>query len=47
VVAEKLEAVVKLGLVNSRTKDFYDLAAMARLFEFDGALLARALGATF
>ena len=47
VVAEKLEAVVKLGLVNSRMKDFYDLAAMARLFEFDGALLARALGATF
>lgn len=47
VVAEKLEAMVKLGLANSRMKDFYDLAVLARDFEFDGALLTRAIRATF
>jgi len=47
VVAEKLEATVKLGMANSRMKDFYDLAVLARDFEFDGALLARAIRATF
>ncbi|MFM2152103.1 MAG: hypothetical protein RL199_538, partial [Pseudomonadota bacterium] len=38
VVAEKLEAAVRLGVANSRMKDFYDLAAIAGLFEFDGDL---------
>lgn len=47
VVAEKVEAMVKLGLANSRMKDFYDLAVLARLFPFDGAQLASAIGATF
>jgi hypothetical protein len=47
VVAEKLEATVKLDLANSRMKDFYDLAVLSRLFEFDGALLVRAIRATF
>ena len=47
VVAEKLEAMVKLGLANSRMKDFYDLAILARLFPFDGAQLASAIRATF
>jgi len=47
VVAEKLEAIVQLGLANSRMKDFYDLAVLARLFEFDGEALVRAIGATF
>lgn len=47
VVAEKLEAMVKLGLANSRMKDFYDLAFLARHFEFDGAQLATAIRATF
>ncbi|HZH02247.1 MAG TPA: nucleotidyl transferase AbiEii/AbiGii toxin family protein, partial [Myxococcaceae bacterium] len=37
VVAEKLEAMVQLGMVNSRMKDFYDLAMMARVFDFDVA----------
>lgn len=43
VVAEKLEAIVKLGLANTRMKDFYDIAVLARDFDFDGALLSRAL----
>jgi hypothetical protein len=47
VVAEKLEATVKLGLANSRMKDFYDLAVLSRLFAFDGPLLVRAIRATF
>ena len=47
VVAEKLEAMVHLGLANSRMKDFYDLVILSRMFEFDGALLSRAIRATF
>jgi hypothetical protein len=47
VVAEKADAMVQLGLANSRMKDFYDLVVLSRLFEFDGRLLARAIRATF
>jgi predicted nucleotidyltransferase component of viral defense system len=47
VVAEKIEAAVHLGLANSRMKDFYDLVVLSQMFEFDGALLARAIRATF
>jgi len=47
VVAEKLEAMVHLGMANSRMKDFYDLLVLARMFDFDGDLLARAIRATF
>jgi predicted nucleotidyltransferase component of viral defense system len=47
VVAEKVEAMVQLGLANSRMKDFYDLVVLSRIFEFDGQLLASAIRATF
>jgi hypothetical protein len=47
VVAEKFEAMVKLGLVNSRMKDFYDLWLLARRFDFDGPTLAEAVARTF
>jgi len=47
VVAEKLEAMVKLGLANTRMKDFYDVLVMARTFPFDGDTLRRAITATF
>ncbi len=47
VVAEKLEATVSLGMQNSRMKDFYDLWALARQFEFDGDTLANAIRNTF
>ncbi len=47
VVAEKLEAMVQLGMANSRMKDFYDLLVLARDFDFDGGLLTRAIRATF
>lgn len=47
VVAEKFEAMVKLGMLNSRMKDFWDLHLMVREFEFDGALLQKAIQSTF
>jgi predicted nucleotidyltransferase component of viral defense system len=47
VVAEKLQAIVALGMNNGRMKDFYDLWMMSRHFAFDGALLAKAIAATF
>jgi len=46
-VAEKLEAIVKLGLANSRMKDFYDLWLISKLFSFEGNVLRNALENTF
>ena len=47
VVAEKLEALVSLGMRNSRMKDFFDLWVIAKTFAFDGLVLADAIAATF
>jgi len=47
VVAEKLEAIVKLGMLNSRFKDYFDLHYLAQRFPFDGELLAKSIAATF
>ena len=47
VVAEKLETMVKLGLVNSRMKDFYDVLYLSRSSSFDGSVVVRAIRATF
>lgn len=47
VVAEKLEAIVSLGVANSRMKDFYDLWMIAQTFTFEGAVLANAVQQTF
>lgn len=47
VVAEKYEAMVRLGMVNSRMKDFYDVWALAQERNFTGAVLAEAIRATF
>jgi hypothetical protein len=47
VVAEKCQAMVVLGLANSRMKDFFDLLVLARQFEFEGSMLMRAIQATF
>ncbi|MFH1153231.1 MAG: nucleotidyl transferase AbiEii/AbiGii toxin family protein [Pseudomonadota bacterium] len=46
-IAEKLEAMVKLGVLNSRMKDFYDIWLLARIFDFDGAILTEAIRQTF
>jgi hypothetical protein len=47
VVAEKFQAMVSLGELNSRMKDFYDLFTLAGQFAFDGPSLASAIAATF
>lgn len=46
-VAEKFEAMVKLGVLNSRVKDFFDIWLLSRQFDFDGATLAAAIERTF
>lgn len=46
VIAEKFQAIIALGRANSRMKDFYDLLALSRLFDFDGEALAAAIRAT-
>lgn len=47
VVAEKFEAMVKLGLVNSQMKDFYDIWLLSQQFNFDGSVLSNAITRTF
>jgi hypothetical protein len=47
VVAEKFEAMVKLGQLNTRMKDFFDIWFLSRQFSFDGAVLADAVTKTF
>lgn len=46
-VAEKVEAMVKLGKLNSRMKDFFDIWLLAGSFEFDGQTQAEAIRRTF
>ena len=38
VVAEKFQAMVLLGIANSRMKDFFDIFTLCSQFEFDGQL---------
>lgn len=45
-IAEKFEAMIKLGELNSRMKDFYDIWLLSRQFEFDGQVLAEAIRLT-
>ena len=47
VVAEKFEALVTLGIANTRMKDFYDLWLIAQTFEFRQAVLVQAVQRTF
>ncbi len=47
VIAEKFEAMVLLGIGNTRMKDFYDLWYLSQHFTFEGDLLGRAIAATF
>ena len=45
-IAEKFEAMIKLGALNSRMKDFYDVWLLSRQFEFDGSELSEAVRLT-
>lgn len=47
VVAEKFQAMVRLGEINSRMNDFFDVWLLARHFQFAGDVLAEAIGETF
>ena len=47
VVAERFEAMVSLGLLNSRMKDYFDLHHLATTFAFAGEPLSRAVRGTF
>jgi predicted nucleotidyltransferase component of viral defense system len=47
VVAEKLHAIVVLGMVNSRLKDYLDLVVMMEREALDEPTLALAIAATF
>lgn len=47
VVAEKLEALASLGMLNSRLKDYFDLWILAKQSHFEGPLLTQAVAATF
>lgn len=46
-IAEKLHAMVDLGVANSRMKDYFDVWFLSRHFEIDGADLALAIQSTF
>ncbi len=47
VIAEKLHAMVVLGMANSRMKDYYDVWMLTSAFESDRERLRRAIVATF
>jgi hypothetical protein len=47
VVAEKFEAMVQLGTLNTRMKDFFDIWLLASQFSFTGPELAQAIEKTF
>ena len=46
VVAEKLEAIISLGMANTRMKDFFDLYVILRDKQLDRTTLAQAVTAT-
>ena len=46
-IAEKFQAMVELGALNSRMKDFYDLWLLSRQFDFDGKAMSTAILRTF
>ena len=46
VVAEKFQAMVWLGIANSRMKDFYDIWIIMQKFPIEGHVLGAAIEAT-
>jgi predicted nucleotidyltransferase component of viral defense system len=46
-IAEKFQAMVKRGVLNSRMKDFLDIWVLSRTFDFKGEILAEAVEKTF
>ncbi len=46
-IAEKFQAMVKLNILNSRMKDFYDVWLLSERFEFAGNILTESIKNTF
>ncbi len=46
-IAEKFHAMVKIGMLNSRIKDFYDIWLLSGNFNFEAENLGKAIAATF
>lgn len=46
-IAEKFQAMVRLGSLNSRMKDFFDIWSLSRQFDFDAQTLGEAIRLTF
>lgn len=47
VIAEKLETIVSLGMINSRMKDYFDLYVLLREPASDGSVILEAIARTF
>lgn len=47
VIAEKVQAMVTLGIANSRMKDFFDVWYLGKTGSFDGRVLCKAIRSTF
>jgi len=45
-LAEKFDAILALGLRNSRMKDYFDIYILVRDYDFDGKVLVQAIAAT-
>lgn len=46
-IAEKFEAMINRGMLNSRMKDFFDIWLLSRQFDFEGSELTEAIRLTF
>jgi len=46
-IAEKFQAMIEIGMANSRIKDYHDIWMLSRALEFNGQDLADAIHATF
>ncbi len=47
VIAEKFNAIVVLGMANSRMKDYFDIWMLSQKFSFEGSMLRDAILGTF
>jgi len=47
IIAEKIEAICKLGFLTSRMKDFYDILFLFDNYKIDKTILQKAIDSTF
>jgi predicted nucleotidyltransferase component of viral defense system len=47
IIAEKIEAMISLGIINSRMKDIYDVYTLLESYSFKGKILSRSIAETF